>query len=366
MHTYLVRAVVVVAVCLLASCGDSIDTKPKAAWHMPVVVQPVTERLVGQEVRAGGTLEPAEVVQVTNRVSGIAETITFHAGDVVQAEQVLVAIEPERFRIAVERARAAQLKAEAQVVESSAALARREKLGRDMVPDEELVTWQSRLAQANADVALAKAGKAQAELDARDAIIRAPLSAIIESRSVKPGQFLPVGVVVATQVQRLPMRLSARVTTAEAAYLVAGQQVRVVPTAGGELVGKLVLVGAKADAGSRTVEVIAEISAAPDTVVAGGFAELVAIAHSAQQRPAIPQRALRTTERGYVAFVAVAEGDHHVARVRLVEVGLRSSDGWVEIRSGLTAGESLITVGADGIRDGQTVDPTSATPPTRH
>lgn len=346
--------------CLLTACGGGTTTaKPKPAWRIPVQAQAISERLVGQEVRAGGTLEPAEVVQVTNRVAGIAESVTFHAGDAVQAGQTLVAIEPERFRIAVERAQAAELKAAALVSEMRASLARREELaatGQGMVPAEELVAWRSRLAQAEADVALSKAGKAQAELDARDATIRAPLTATIESRSVKPGQFLAVGTVVATQVQRLPLRLSSRVTTAEAGFLAVGQQVRVLPTTGGELAGRLVLVGAAADAVSRTVEVIAEVVAAPPSVVAGSFAELVALASSATPRPVVPQSALRATERGYQAFVVVEKNGGPVAQARIIATGLRTADGWVEARSGVVAGEQLIVNGADSLRDGQAVE----------
>jgi multidrug efflux pump subunit AcrA (membrane-fusion protein) len=66
----------------------------------------------------------------------------------------------------------------------------------------------------------------------------------------------------------------------------------------------------------------------------------------------------------------VRDGDQEVARSRLVETGLRSPDGWVEIRSGLAIGDRLIVRGQDGLRDGQavaatlvpTLAPTTSTP----
>ncbi len=353
---------------LVAGCGEKAENggKAKQTWRMPVQVQAVATRSVAQEIRAGGTLDPAEVVQITNRVAGVAEHVAFNAGDAAKAGQVLVEIEPERFRIAIERAQAGLAKAEAQVAEARAALARREEIaakGDGLITAEELATWRSRLAQGTADVALGKAGVDQAELDARDAGVRAPITAIIESRAVRTGQFLPVGTVVATQVQRLPMRLRARVTAAEAGLLAVGQPVRVLPAAGGELAGKIALVGAVGDTATRTVEVVAEMATAPDAIIAGGFAELVASASGAKTQPAVPQSALRATERGYVALVATRDGGGWVARSRIVDAGLRSPDGWVEIRAGLAAGDSLIVLGADGLRDGQAIDPTEATSP---
>jgi multidrug efflux system membrane fusion protein len=348
-------------VLALAACGGAAaPAKPAPPPALPVEVLVVAERTLGQEVRAGGTLQPAEIRPATSRVAGVAETVSFRAGDVVQAGQALVEIEPERFRIAVERAGAALRKAEAQVDEMRASLDRRERLdaqGTGMVPAEEMVAWRSRLAQALADVALARAGLAQAQLDARDAVIRAPLPGVVESRTVQPGQYLTAGTVVATQVQRLPLRLSARVATAEAALLRVGQAAQVRTTAGTVLAGRLTLVGAAADAGSRTVEVVAEVAEAPPAVVAGCFAELIALGSDAVSRPAVPQAALRATERGYQGFVAVDEQGRTVARVRLVGVGLRTADGWIEARSGIAAGERMVVGGADSLRDGQAIDP---------
>lgn len=353
---------------VLAACGGAPPPPKAAPPPLPVEVQVVAERVVGQEVRSGGTLQPAEIMQATSRVAGVAESVSFRAGDMVQAGQTLVEIEPERFRLAVERAEATLRKAEAQVAEMRASLDRRERLnaeGTGMVPAEELVAWRSRLEQAVADVVLAKAGLAQARLDAREAVVRAPLTGVVESRSVQIGQYLMAGTVVATQVQRLPLRLSARVATAEAARLAVGQAAQVRTTDGTLLTGRLVLVGAAADAGSRTVEVVAEIAAAPPGVVAGGFAELLALGSDATPRPVVPQAALRATERGYQGFVAIEEQGRTVARARIIAVGLRSPDGLVEARSGLAPGERVIINGADALRDGQAVEIRPASTPGR-
>jgi RND family efflux transporter MFP subunit len=351
---------------LLSGCGGSATAKAKTTWKMPVQVQTVGQRPVAEEIRAGGTLDPAEVVQVTNRVAGIAERVAFNAGDHVETGQPLVEIEPERYRLARERAAAAALKAQAQVDEAQAALKRREDLAakdQGLVTAEELATYRSRLAQAKADLADATVAVGQAELDARDAVVRAPLAGVVESRTVQSGQFLAVGTVLATQVKRLPLRLRARVTAAEAGELKVGQAARVLPAAGGDVDARIVLIGSVGDQATRTVEVTAEIPDPPATLVAGGFAELVASAGAATPRPAVPQSALRATAQGYIGFIAVEEGGNHVAKMRVVEAGMRSPDGWVEVRSGLSIGDALIVVAADGLRDGIPVEPAPESAP---
>jgi multidrug efflux pump subunit AcrA (membrane-fusion protein) len=65
----------------------------------------------------------------------------------------------------------------------------------------------------------------------------------------------------------------------------------------------------------------------------------------------IPQTAIRPTDRGFLAFVVEDE----VARERVLELGLRTADGRVEVRSGLAAGESLVVRGAEALRDGAKV-----------
>jgi multidrug efflux system membrane fusion protein len=353
------RCTALLVLVLLAGCGAApANAQPKAAFRMPVVVDAAALRPIADQVRAGGTLEPAEIVQVSARVAGAVERVLVEAGTAVEAGAVLVEIEPERFRIAADRAAAALARAEAQLQEARAGLARREELsarGADLVQAEELAAWRSRVAQGEAETALARAGLEQARLDARDAAVRAPLAGVVESRAARLGQYLPVGAAVATQVRRLPLRLRVRVPVEQAALLAVGSAVEVV-CLGATLPARLVLVGSAADPATRTVAVEAEVPAAPASVVAGAYAELVA-AVGGGSRLAVPAAALRASERGWSVFTVQGDGDAASAKRVAVEPGLRSADGWVEIRRGLEPGQRVIVRGADALRDGQAVRP---------
>jgi hypothetical protein len=65
----------------------------------------------------------------------------------------------------------------------------------------------------------------------------------------------------------------------------------------------------------------------------------------------IPQTAVRPSERGFLAYVV--QGD--VAHERVLKLGLRTSDGLVEVREGLAPAESLVVRGAEALADGAKV-----------
>jgi multidrug efflux system membrane fusion protein len=69
---------------------------------------------------------------------------------------------------------------------------------------------------------------------------------------------------------------------------------------------------------------------------------------TARRAPVIPQTAVRPSERGFLAYV-VEDG---TARERVLQLGLRTAGGDVEVRSGLAAGERVVVRGAEALRDG--------------
>ena len=86
----------------------------------------VAARKVEYSVRAVGSIEAFEQVAVTARVAGVVERVRFREGDSVTAETALAEIEPERYRLATEAARAALAKAQATADEARNGLERRQ------------------------------------------------------------------------------------------------------------------------------------------------------------------------------------------------------------------------------------------------
>jgi len=360
-----------------AACGGnkgaSAGKPAREAVRFPVEVATVESRSVEYSVKAVGSVEAFEQVAVTARVAGVVERVRFQEGDAIRPDTVLAEIEPERFRLAADSARAALAKAEAGAAEARNGLERRQAVNAknpDLVRGEEVDAWRTRLASAQAEVAQATSALALAELNLRDAFVRAPVAGVVQTRTVETGQYAQPGVVLATLLRREPLLLRFRVPESEAAPLGVGHQARFRlrgsrgTNEGGGATGAvgaaetplytatITLVGAAADPRDRMVSVIARIDdPSRQELRPGAFAEVEVPVGGTMPRPVIPQTAIRPSDRGFLAFVVEEE----TARERVLELGLRTADGRVEVRSGLAAGERLVVRGAEALRDGAKV-----------
>ncbi|HEX7829689.1 MAG TPA: efflux RND transporter periplasmic adaptor subunit, partial [Thermoanaerobaculia bacterium] len=83
----------------------------------------------------------------------------------------------------------------------------------------------------------------------------------------------------------------------------------------------------------------------------GAFARVTVPVGATREAPVVPQTAIRPSEKGFLAYV-VNDG---AAQQRILTLGMRTADGQVEVRSGLTAGETLVIRGAEALRDGAKV-----------
>jgi len=322
----------------------------------PVEVAPVTTQSLVFSVSAVGTVEAFEKVQMTSRVSGVVDRVLFAEGRPVKVGDVLVEIEPERFRLAVESAQATYDKTAAAKADAEAGLKRRETViaqNPGLIPGEELETWRTKVRLAAADMAQSLAALNTAKLNLRDAYVRAPFFGIIQTRTVQTGQYVQVGTVMATLIRRDPLLLRFKVPQREAAQLrigiVASFKVRDNVK---DYTAKIVHIAASADDTARMVEVTGEIVETADMDLRpGSFAEITIAVSAPREAPVIPQTAIRPSEKGYVAFVV--EGEN--ARERIVTLGMRTIDGQAEVLSGLKPGESLIVRGSESLRDGYLV-----------
>jgi multidrug efflux system membrane fusion protein len=328
----------------------------RARVQFPVDVDLVKVRSLVYSVAAVGSVEAFEKVQVTARVSGAVDRVLFSEGGYAAAGQVLVEIETERYKLAVESAQASYNKAEASKADAEAGLKRRETVITQtpgLIPGEEVETWRTKVLTAASEVAEKRSALNQAQLNLRDAFVRAPIPGVIQTRTVQTGQYVQTGTVLATLVRRDPLLLKFRVPERDAARIKPGQEARFrVREDSREFTAKVVHVAESADDMSRLVDVTANIADPSDrTLRPGSFAEITVPVSSASDAPVVPVSAVRPSERGFIAYVV--EGDRAVERI--LTLGMRSADGQVEVLSGLKAGESLVVRGSEALQNGVTV-----------
>ena len=370
------RRLFLLVIVWLAACEKSAGQSPagqRGPMKFPVEVMAVAPQRVEYTINAVGSVDAFEKVQVTARVAGAIDKLLFSEGDVVKQGQPLAEIEPQRYSVAVAQAKAALAKAVAARNDAAAGLKRREDAvaqNPGLLSGEEVETFRTRQMSAQADEQAARAALDRAQIDLRDAYVRSPIPGIIETRVVQTGQYLQPGTVLATIVRREPLLLRFNVTESDAQRLKTKMLVRfIVRSDEKEYAALISHVGGAADPQSRMVAVTAEIgsdSPGPaggaegakvtppvdlSALRPGAFAEVTVPVSNRGDAAVVPQQAIRASERGLLAFVV--DGD--IAHERQVKLGMKTSDGKVEVLGGLKPGELLVVRGAEALREGAKV-----------
>lgn len=344
--------------------GSAGGGSPRKPLEFPVEVEVVAAQRVEYAVRAVGSVEAFEQVQVTARVAGAVEKLDFAEGDRVKAGQVLVEIEPRRFQIAVEAARASLARAKAETAETQAALDRRIEANAKsagLVKAEEIESMRTRVAAQTAAEQAAQSQLHLAELNLRDAFVRAPIAGLIETREVRTGQYVQPGTPVATLLRREPLLLRFQVPELDVANIARDREAHfTVRPEEPAMRAVITHVAQAADEATRMVAVTARVDDPRSAELRpGAFAQVTVPIETRDDAPVIVQSAVRPSERGFVAFV-IEEG---VAKERRLELGLRTLDGRVEVKSGLKIGDQLVIRGTEALSDGAKVKVSGASAP---
>src|SRR5688572_22063811 len=201
------------------ACGRSQGSTPAAsarARALTVRVAPVLAQDVVYEIKAPGTLEAEELVQITAQVEGATTAVRFNEGDVVGKGTVLLRIDPQRYALELQRAEANYQRTLADARRAASDLARREQLAKEqLVAVEELNRARQEAERLAADAQSARAAREIAAQNVARGNVRPPLAGIINTKTVETGKFVKTGDVLATVVAVSRLRLRFKVSEAE-------------------------------------------------------------------------------------------------------------------------------------------------------
>lgn len=363
MRRYIPILVALAATLAGTACGGSgsdAAARPQRQ-ALRVRVAPVQVQDVVHQIKALGSIEAQDLVQVTAQVEGVASDVRFREGDRVGPATVLLRIDPDRHRVEAERAKALKDQAAAELGRAQADLDRRESLAASqLLSAEELARSRGENARLSAAVEVAKAAYELALQDQRRSEVRPPITGVINTRTVDTGQFVRTGDVLATIVDVSRLRLRFKLSEGESLRAREGGRVgfRVGPLGPRDYGARIYHVGRVADPTTRQVEVIAWVDPA-DELKPGFFAEVTLEGEKKEGALVVPESAIQASERGFVTYVV----EEKTARLRPVGLGLRTGTGVVEILSGLEKGEVVVSEGSDRLADGMAVDPVEASGP---
>ncbi|HSK39855.1 MAG TPA: efflux RND transporter periplasmic adaptor subunit [Arenibaculum sp.] len=361
---------------LLAACGE--DT-PEGAAAAPGEPPPVAVSVVTTTPEAlpitnelPGRIAPTRIAEVRPRVSGIIVERVFEQGSMVERGDVLYRIDPAPFRLQVDSARATLQRAEAVRLQARQQADRQSELReRNVASGQQYDNAIAVLAQADADVASARAGLAAAELDLQYAEVKAPIGGRIGRALITEGALVGAnGSENLATIQQLdPVYADFTQSATELLELRRALEVGALTSSdpgeatvrlrmddGSEYphAGRLLFSEAAVDASTGQVTLRGEFPNPDGDLLPGMYVRVVIEQGIQPNAIAVPQQAVQRDAGGQAQVYVV--GEDGSIEIRPVQAGRVLGDRWV-VDQGLNSGERVVVEGFQKIRPGARVAP---------
>jgi len=346
---------------------------------MRVAVRPAHAEPLPIIYTASGTVRGRNTAVLTSKTVGYVRTMLVRPGDPVDTGQVLAELEANDLRASVARSRAGLARAVQGRVEAQSALsaaqsaarvaqathARMQQLLADRaIPqqayDDGEAAWRGAIAQeeiararlqaVTSGIDEARAGLAESQATLEYSRIVAPFSGHVIERRVDAGALAAPGTPLLVVADDSLLRVEAALEESRAAELQVGDSATVeADTLSAPTVGKVSEIVPSVDVASRAF--LAKVDLPKGTHLRPGAFVRVRFRIGTRSRLVVPQSSLRAL--GSLERVLVVQGD--TARLRMVTLG-EAHPPWTEVLSGLSPGESIVTLGPAELRDGSRVE----------
>lgn len=385
-------AIVLLLALATSSCSQSTAENRGARAEPPRAVQTAFAALRPMEkaLFVTGTLVARENATLSVKAPGRLESIAVDLGSSVKRGDLIAQVEPRDYELRVKQARAALAEARAAVglspdetggsvavesvatVKQARAVLEEAAKSRQRVVDlskdgisskAELDTvqaaytvasarYESALEEARTRVAVLSQRQADlevAEQKLRDTSVLAPFDGAIQSRTASPGDYLQAGAPVASLVRLDPLRLRLEVPERESFQVLLDQRVRLTVDGNTNVFhGAVARISPAITEQNRMLMVEADVPGQRG-LRAGLFVRAQIVVDDRDVAVSVPTSAL-IVFAGIEKVIAVEDGK---ARERTVATGRRADD-WIEIVSGLKAGDPVV-LDPGNLRTGQAV-----------
>jgi RND family efflux transporter MFP subunit len=360
------RILAAIALCLTLSaagtgCGGEDKAKAEAeeSGPPPVLLGPENLAVVQETTLAtgpiiSGSLTAVREAQVRAETSGPVREIRAEAGQRVASGAVLAKLDDTALHDAFLSARAAQRSAEVTLDDARRDLERDNRLHQaGAVSERDLERSKTRVSNAEAAMADARARLVSAQEQLEKTTVRAPFAGVVSEREISAGDVVQSGTPLYTVVDPSRMQLEATVPADQLQSLKVGSPVEFTVSGFGtrRFQGRIDRINPSVDPATRQVRIYVTIPNRDQGLVAGLFAE-GRVESQRRQVPAIPLVAL--DPKGSSNEVLRLQS----ARVRRarVELGIRDlASEMVEVVRGLSVGDTVLLGSSQGLADGTVV-----------
>ena len=325
---------------VVAACSAGGEGAGQGRADAAVVTTTTVEvRPFNDRIRALGTVQARESVEVTAKVSEVVERVHFESGDVVAAGAPLVTLSGQQQQAALAAARATAEEAD-RMLERQEGLAAQQLIARATL-DTQRATRDSARAQVR-----------QIEANLADRTIRAPFGGVLGVRQVSPGALITPGTVIATLDDLSSVHVDFPVPESQLANVAVGQRILGTSTAwrGRGFEGVVSNVGSRVDPNTRAFNVRADFPN-PERLLRPGMLVEIELERAERQALLVPEIAI--VQVGRDSFVYRVRPDDTVEQVT-VAIGSRVS-GQAEITAGLSEGDRIVVDGTGKLRAGASI-----------
>lgn len=303
----------VAAMFLLAPPPPAVEEKP--ADEAAIVRQLRTDETrtiapttLRETVKVTGTLVPAQRADVASQASGRVIAVMVRPGDSVKEGDVLAQIDRASLELQLNQQRATANATRVQLQSSQQQLERSEQLARQgLTSPSALEQARSSTAALAAQVDALGSAVEAAELALDNATVVSPVTGIVSSRSVEPGQTIQAGTPLFTVVNLERMQFDASGSVNSSARVAAGQDAVITVTGldNMEFAGKVSRVNPVAVSGTRTVPIYIDLDNAESSLRGGMFATGQIVVAEKENALAISASALREDAEGHYVLKLV-------------------------------------------------------------
>jgi membrane fusion protein (multidrug efflux system) len=327
----------------IAKLEGEVSSSPDSAANVrskEVAITALAPRKFEHYVQTQGRVEAEENIQVSAKSPGVITQVYVNEGDQVSKGQVLAQIDNSIVLRSIESAKTQ--------LELATSVFQRQKNLWDQKIGTEVQFLQSKTQKESLEKQIATLNE-QNEMTK----IKAPINGTVDNITVKVGENIAPGMPAVRVINGNNLKLKANISEAYVNSVKKGNKVVVsFPDQNREVTASVSFVGRNIDLLSRTFMIEVKLPSAAD-LRPNMTATARIIFRSDDNSIVIPVNVIQDINKEKVVYVAETEGNKTVAKRKVITVeGVFGGAAQVK---GLNAGEKLITVGFQGLNDGDFV-----------
>jgi membrane fusion protein (multidrug efflux system) len=309
---------------------------------LPVNVIQLKKETLSNQLQVSGTILPNESVDLKPEISGLVTRINFKEGQYVTKGTPLVYLNDDELQAQFQRLQYTQKLFQTQENRQ------KQLLAREAISQEEYDIVLNQYNTALSDIKLVEA-------QLQKTVVRAPFNGILGLRMISEGSVINSSNVIVSIVNIDPIKIEFSIPERYSAQVSVGSPIFFSSESSSEEVqGRVYAFEPQIDPATRTLKLRAESPNKSGKYLPGMFVKIRFVLEVKEDALMVPAEAVIPELSGYKVFVVGADGK---AEQRIIEIGTRT-DTHVQILSGLSEGDQVLTTGVMQVRQGMPIQPT--------